>query len=129
MVILDFKEVLKKKEDQKKMIATFVKYNNAETFPKIIEEIQNFFAYQDKEMFETLEEAEILISDLLNKIVKSEIPEEALQYYLGGIIVRNIMVLKERELKDNSSKLLTEKDLEEILQTEILNENKEFKSC
>ena len=120
---------------QKKFIKAVASSNSED--PAIME-FDRLLECLDKGLFNTLQEAIENTEYVYNSIVNSteytkEQKQNALNYYYGRILLNHLRTLEENNLKDSSSKLLTDKDLkllEEKAKEKITTNNDEkIKSC
>lgn len=131
----NFFKLIKDKEMQKNFIKAVASSNSED--PAIME-FDRLLEYLDRGFFNTLQEAIENTEYVYNSIVNSteytkEQKQNALNYYYGRILLNYLITLEENNLKDSSSKLLTDKDLkllEEKAKEKITTNNDEkIKSC
>lgn len=131
----NFFKLIEDKKMQKKFIKAVASSNSED--PAIME-FDRLLECLDRGFFNTLQEAIENTEYVYNSIVNSteytkEQKQNALNYYYGRILLNHLRTLEENNLKDSSSKLLTDKDLkllEEKAKEKITTNNDEkIKSC
>lgn len=131
----NFFKLIKDKEMQKKFLKAVVISNSED--PAIME-FDRLLEYLDNGYFSTLQEAKENTEYVYDSIMNSneytqEQKRNALDYYYGRIILNYLKILEKNNLKDPSSKSLTEKDLkffeDKINEKYSKENNEEIKSC